>query len=133
MTNPDIPAWKWVESDRLPQVVADHDVCLGIFGITPKALRVVPNKVYQGAAAGCGVVTSDTPPQTRTLGDSALLVETEDAFALAEASRALGADRIVTQRLKEASWRRSCERFTPEAIVHPLDLALTVQSALVGR
>ena len=48
-----------------PALVAEHDVCLGIFGTGPKALRVVPNKVFQGAAAGCAVVTSDTAPQRR--------------------------------------------------------------------
>ncbi|WP_052436205.1 hypothetical protein [Georgenia sp. SUBG003] len=35
----------WVDADELPAVVAGHDVCLGIFGTTEKALRVVPNKV----------------------------------------------------------------------------------------
>ena len=36
--------------------------------------RVVPNKVFQGAAAGCAVVTSDTAPQRRALGDAAVFV-----------------------------------------------------------
>ena len=43
----------------------------GIFGTGPKATRVVPNKVFQGAAAGCALVTSDTAPQRRVLGDAA--------------------------------------------------------------
>ena len=51
--------------------MADHDVCLGIFGTGAKAPRVVPNKVFQGAAAGCAIVTSDTAPQRRVLGDAA--------------------------------------------------------------
>ena len=50
----------WVDPDELPEVVAAHDVCLGVFGTGPKALRVVPNKVFQGAAAGTAIVTSDT-------------------------------------------------------------------------
>ena len=58
--------------------MARHDVCLGIFGTGPKALRVVPNKVFQGAAAGCALVTSDTPPQRRLLGDAAVLVPPGD-------------------------------------------------------
>ena len=73
----------WVGNQELPEVVASHDVCLGIFGTGAKALRVIPNKVYQGAAAGCAVVTSDTPPQRRLLGDAAALVPTGDAEALA--------------------------------------------------
>ena len=35
---------------ELPALVASHHVCLGIFGTGDKALRVVPNKVFQGAA-----------------------------------------------------------------------------------
>ncbi|MGH3266003.1 MAG: hypothetical protein ACRDNS_28880, partial [Trebonia sp.] len=45
----------WVPAADLPALVAAHDVCLGIFGTSDKALRVVPNKVFQGAAAGCAV------------------------------------------------------------------------------
>ena len=72
---------------NLPALVAGHDVCLGIFGTGDKALRVVPNKVFQGAAAGCAIVTSDTAPQRRALGDAAVLVPPGDPEALAAALR----------------------------------------------
>jgi glycosyltransferase involved in cell wall biosynthesis len=55
----------WVPPEDLPSFVAAFDVSLGIFGTSPKARRVVPNKVYQGLAAGTVVITSDTPPQRR--------------------------------------------------------------------
>ena len=83
----------WVDSEDLPDVVAGHDVCLGIFGTSGKARRVVPNKVYQGIAAGCVVVTSDTPPQRRILGGGARFVEPGDAPALANALQALAQER----------------------------------------
>jgi len=76
---------EWVQGDRLPGLVAGHDVCLGIFGATAKASRVVPTKVYQGAAAGCAVVTSRTPPQERVLMDAAVFVPAADPGALADA------------------------------------------------
>ncbi len=123
----------WVEPDRLPQVVAGHDVCLGIFGTSPKALRVVPNKVYQGAAAGCALVTSDTPPQRRALGDAALFVEAGKPEALAEALLALSSDRDTMASLRDAGRRRSSQCFRPEAIVHRLRLALTAHSASARR
>jgi SAM-dependent methyltransferase len=69
----------WTAAADLPALVGSHEVCLGIFGTGAKALRVVPNKVYQGAAAGCAVVTSDTAPQRAALGDDALLVPPGDA------------------------------------------------------
>ncbi len=83
--------WRdWVPAADLPAVVAQHDVCLGIFGTGDKARRVVPNKVFQGAAAGCAIVTSDTPPQRRVLDGAAVLVPPGDPAALASALRAAG-------------------------------------------
>ncbi len=88
----------WVPAAELPALVAAHDVCLGIFGTGDKALRVVPNKVFQGAAAGCAVVTSDTAPQRRVLGDAAVLVPPGDADALADALLGLAGDREAAGR-----------------------------------
>jgi glycosyltransferase involved in cell wall biosynthesis len=110
----------WVAADRLPALVAGNDVCLGIFGTGEKALRVVPNKVFQGAAAGCAVVTSDTTPQRRALGDAARLVPPGDPAALAAALRALADDRAELARLRKAARELARERFAPDQIVAPL-------------
>jgi glycosyltransferase involved in cell wall biosynthesis len=108
----------WVEAADLPALVAGHDVCLGIFGTTSKALAVVPNKVYQGAAAGCAVVTSDTAPQRRAFGDAAVFVPPGDAGALAAAIETL-VDRTVLNPVRAAG-REAAERFTAHAVVAPL-------------
>jgi glycosyltransferase involved in cell wall biosynthesis len=110
----------WVPAADLPAVVAEHDVCLGIFGTGDKALRVVPNKVYQGAAAGCAVITSDTAPQRRVLGDAAVLVPPGDAAALAAALLRLADDREALLKLRHAARQLAAERFTPGQIVEPL-------------
>ncbi len=110
----------WVAADRLPALVAGHDVCLGIFGTGGKALRVVPNKVFQGGAAGCAIVTSDTPPQRRALGDAALLVPPGDADALAAAVRTLATDREELVRLRKAARQMVTDRFAARQIVAPL-------------
>ena len=117
-------------SEDLPDLVAGHDVCLGIFGTGPKALRVVPNKVFQGAAAGCAVVTSDTPPQRAALGDAGIYVEPGDAEGLAHALLALARDPAAAWDAREAAYRRAREAFTPRAVVEPLRAALLRQ---VGR
>jgi len=110
----------WVPAAELPALVASHDVCLGIFGTGDKALRVVPNKVYQGAAAGCAVVTSDTPPQRRVMAGAAILVPPGDPDALAAALLRLAGDRSELARLRLQARELAEEHFTPERIVVPL-------------
>jgi glycosyltransferase involved in cell wall biosynthesis len=110
----------WVGIDELPAMVAGHDVCLGIFGTGPKAQRVIPNKVYQGAAAGCAVVTSDTPPQRRLLGDAAVLVPPGDAGALAGTLARLAEDRAEVRSLREAMHHLAVGHFSGPEVVIPL-------------
>src|SRR3984957_7972367 len=110
----------WVPSAELPAIVAGHDVCLGIFGTGPKALRVVPNKVFQGAAAGCAIVTSDTPPQRRALADAALFVPAGDAEALAAALLRLADDREELAGLQAAARQLAADRYAPGQLVAPL-------------
>jgi glycosyltransferase involved in cell wall biosynthesis len=124
--NPAVTWLDWVPAAELPALVARHDVCLGIFGTGTKALRVVPNKVFQGAAAGCAVVTSDTAPQRRALGEAAVLVPPGDPAALADALRALAADRDELTRLRVAGHQLATARFAPDQVVGPLlDLIVT--------
>jgi len=109
----------WLDPDDLVAEVVRHDVCLGIFGTTPKTRRVVPNKVYQGAAAGCAVVTSDTPPQRAVFRDSAILCPAGDGGAIASALARL-ADDPVELREKRRAARALAETFRPYAVVSPL-------------
>ena len=118
----------WVPAADLPALVAGHDVCLGIFGVGDKALRVVPNKVFQGAAAGCAVVTSDTPPQRRALGDAAVLVPPGDPQALAEALLRLAGDASEVDRLSRAARLLAEDQFAAARIVAPLARRLHLTS-----
>lgn len=116
------PRVRWVdrvEPAALPAELGAHHVCLGIFGTTPKAGRVVPTKAFQGAAAGCAVLTGESAPQRRILGAGAVAVPRGDAQALADAIAALAADR----RALAAARRRAAvvaERYTPFRTVGPL-------------
>ncbi|MDQ1711443.1 MAG: hypothetical protein QOE45_893 [Frankiaceae bacterium] len=113
----------WVDRlapEALAETVAEHHVCLGVFGTGPKALRVVPNKVYQGAAAGCVVVTSDTAPQRRMLADAAVYVPPGDADALAATLRDLRNDPARVAELRQAAYDRAQRCFRPETVVAPL-------------
>lgn len=117
---PDVDRRGWTAPAELAALVASHDVCLGIFGAGDKARRVVPNKVYQGAAAGCVIVTSETPPQRRALGDGAVLVPPGDPLALEAALRELTSDpeRVVALRALTRHTARS--EFLPSAVTAAL-------------
>lgn len=121
---PHVTRRAWVPADELPALVAAHDVCLGIVGTGDKARRVVPNKAYQGAAAGCVVVTGDTGPQRRAFGDDAVLVPPGDAAALAAALRALADDPARVAALAERSSRRADADFSARGVVRDLAAAI---------
>jgi glycosyltransferase involved in cell wall biosynthesis len=80
----------------------------------------VPNKVFQGAAAGCAVVTSDTAPQRRALGDGAVYVPPGDAAALAETLAGLAEDRAELAAARKRAYDAVRERFGCAAVVEPL-------------
>jgi len=119
----------WVPAAELPALIASHDVCLGIFGAGDKALRVVPNKVFQGAAAECAIVTSDTAPQRRALAGAGVLVPPGDPDALATALLRLAGDRGELARLRRQARELAEEKFTPERIVIPLTQQLAKATA----
>jgi glycosyltransferase involved in cell wall biosynthesis len=111
--NPNVRWVDWIEPEKLPSTVAAHDVCLGIFGTGPKAGRVVPHKVFEGAAAGCAIITSDTLPQRKLLGGAAIFVEAGNAAAIAENIHALA---HAPQRVDVL---RAAARAQAEAVFHP--------------
>ncbi len=110
----------WIDAVDLPTVVADHQICLGIFATSAKANRVVPNKIFQGAAAGAALVTADTPTQRAMLGDAAVYVPAGDASALAAVLRDLAsdADALDAARHRARAW--ADEACNPEQVVEEL-------------
>lgn len=118
---------RWVPYEALGAEVGAAAICLGVFGTSQKASRVVPNKVWQAMAAGRPVVTADTPGIREVLEDgaSALLVPAGDAPALAAALSRLGADGALRARLGAAAHEVYLRRGSPHAAASALLDALT--------
>lgn len=80
----------WVDYETLPRAIWSAHVCLGVFGPEGKALRVIPNKVFQALACGAPVITADSPAlrELPPVGPALTLIPPGDPGALAEAIRA---------------------------------------------
>ncbi|MBI3608463.1 MAG: glycosyltransferase [Nitrospirae bacterium] len=109
---------RWMGGSELADAFADADVCLGIFGATAKAQRVIPSKVFDALAAARPVVTADTPAARELLthGVDAWLCPADDPGALAEALLALARDPALRARLAAGARRTFETRCSPEVI-----------------
>lgn len=84
---PNVTRRPWIPYEELGDAMASADVCLGIFGDTPKASRVIPNKIFQALACRKPVITRDSPAIRELLSpsDAVWLIPPGDAQALANA------------------------------------------------
>jgi glycosyltransferase involved in cell wall biosynthesis len=67
-TLPRLSWTEWVPYEKLRLEISRADICLGIFGKSEKAARVIPNKVFQIIAAGKPLVTRDSPAMHELVG-----------------------------------------------------------------
>lgn len=103
-----------VPMGSLPTVIAGADVCLGIFGRTAKAARVVPNKVYQSMGMSRPVITADSPAVREYFedGNDICLVPSGDPVALADKIHYLLRNPVMRQEIGERAARSVHERFS---------------------
>ncbi len=118
-----------VPESELPGEIAAASVCLGLFGTSEKAARVVPNKVFQCAASARAVVTATTPAVNAAFGDALVTVPVGDSVALAAALRALrGGARL---EMAERARRAFEKQFSEEALA--ADLGTILANVIAGR
>lgn len=103
----DHPRVTWLRGWQSPEVLAraltEADICLGVFGGTGKAARVLPFKLYMALAAGKAVVTQSDYSLPDDCGPPPVLTCPADPSALSETIRRLaGEPRLRIQLMNQA-------------------------------
>jgi len=113
----------------LPAELARAAVVLGIFGAGRKAAMVVPNKVYQAAAAGRPLVTRDGPALREVLvpGEHCVACPPDDPEALAAAVAGLLHDAPAATRMGAAARARLARDFAPACLAEALAATLATR------
>ena len=88
------------------EMISKCDVKLGIFGNTPKALQVIPTKVFDGMAMKKPMISADTPAirELFTNNENILLCEIANPKSLAEAILKLKKDKILREKIAENAY-----------------------------
>jgi glycosyltransferase involved in cell wall biosynthesis len=107
-----------VRYEELPSFIAKADVSLGIFGDTPKAMRVVPNKVYETLAMGKPLLTGDTPAAREILTDQrdCLLCDMANPEAIAASILSLKDDDRLRERIAKNGYQLFIKKFSTQVI-----------------
>lgn len=108
----------WIPYEQIHRFLRGWGVCLGIFGTSGKAVRVIPGKVFVALSAGMPVITADSPAirELLTDGDSALLCRRGDPEALAGAIRRLYGDRELLCGIAEGGSKVYLEKASVQEI-----------------
>lgn len=120
-----------VALEMLPRLIAEAGVCLGIFGTSGKAGRVIPHKLYEYLAVGRPVITRDSEALRRLFHDGEVVtVPPGDPAALAQAIRLLLAEETTREATALAGAKAYRTRFHERVLAARLkEIIASVASA----
>jgi glycosyltransferase involved in cell wall biosynthesis len=107
-----------VELEQLPILMSQADICLGVFGKSDKAKRVIPNKVYAALAMRKPVITGDSPAIRSHFEHRRHLytVPMADPQALAEGITELVRDAQLCSRMAQEGYELFRAEYTTQRI-----------------
>lgn len=107
-----------VSYEKLHLYINQADICLGIFGHTPKANRVIPNKVFDYLACAKPFITAKTTAAQELLEDkvNCLFCQTADPRDLAQKILELKNNPGLRERIAQNGYRLYQEKLTPRIL-----------------
>ena len=114
VTNVTLPGY--YSDDKLINAIASSDICLGMFGITPKNPRVISNKVFEYLAMKKPLVTGDCPATREFLisGENCILCKPGSPKSLADAILQLKNNPKMMAKISVNGYNLFKERFSIE-------------------
>ena len=116
----------WKSQAEVLAIAASSHLVLGVFGASDKALRVIPNKVYEGLAMAKPVLTGDSPAVRELLTPGYDIV----ACAMAEPERLAGTIRWCLEHddellaIGQNGYKTFVEKASPSVVADILDDAV---------
>ena len=107
---------RWIPYQELPNHITKADLCLGIFGDTPKAKRVIPNKAFETLAMGKPLITGDSPAAREALTNmkDCVLCKMANPKAITESIMLLKEDEGLRKKIARNGYNLFKEKFTPK-------------------
>ena len=104
--------------EKLAEIISRADIGLGIFGLTEKAGRVIPNKVYEMMASKIPFISRESKAIREELIDMhhCLFVQPGNPKDLAEKILLLKSDKDLGRKLVSNSYDLYCDKFSKKAI-----------------
>jgi glycosyltransferase involved in cell wall biosynthesis len=111
-----------LEYSPLLDLMSEADVCLGVFGDTPRTRRVIPNKVFEAIALRKPVISVDTPAIRELFVDrnNILLCGIGNPEDLASKILELRNNEELREKIAEGGYKLFQEKATPKVIVADL-------------
>jgi glycosyltransferase involved in cell wall biosynthesis len=108
----------WVTQEELPLYINRADVCLGVFGETPKAKRVIPTKAIDSMALKKPLITGDSLAAREIFEDyqNCRLVPMANPKAIADAILELKNDSKLKTEIAKNAYADFTSKLSPKVI-----------------